>query len=68
MAIQRSPCPICGKPAEPKTACFPFCGQRCRTRDLANWSTGEYSVPVPANEADEQVDLSGAPLGGATDD
>ena len=49
-------CPICGKRAEPAESWFPFCSDRCRTQDLANWATGSYSIPVPASEADEHLD------------
>jgi endogenous inhibitor of DNA gyrase (YacG/DUF329 family) len=39
-------CPICKKvdvaPGDPE---FPFCSERCRTLDLANWATGKYVIP-----------------------
>ncbi len=44
------PCPICGKPAEPKYA--PFCSARCADVDLNRWFNGAYSVPV-SDEPDE---------------
>lgn len=56
MTVERSACPICRKPAVDGTPWFPFCGDRCRTEDLANWATGTYSVPVHANESDENWD------------
>lgn len=61
MARVRQRCPICRKPAKLDDSWFPFCSKRCRTRDLANWATGAYSVPVPANEPDQDLQ----PLHGA---
>ena len=49
------PCPICGKPVAKSAELYPFCSDRCRTQDLANWATGVYSVPAPASEADEHL-------------
>jgi endogenous inhibitor of DNA gyrase (YacG/DUF329 family) len=37
------PCPICRKPRQAEFA--PFCSQRCRDRDLANWFSDGYAVP-----------------------
>lgn len=39
-------CPICRRPVEPGAPEYPFCSQRCRTQDLANWASGVYRVPV----------------------
>lgn len=61
MPTKSSACPICGKPADPANAGYPFCGPRCRTQDLANWATGAYSVPVPPTEADEEFEPSRTP-------
>jgi len=36
-------CPICAKPADPKTR--PFCSRRCADVDLAKWLSGDYAVP-----------------------
>lgn len=45
-------CPICGHSVAPTDPEYPFCSQRCRTRDLANWATGVYRIPVkPEDEA-----------------
>jgi endogenous inhibitor of DNA gyrase (YacG/DUF329 family) len=38
------PCPICGKPADPKAR--PFCSRRCADVDLHRWLSGVYAVPV----------------------
>ena len=46
------PCPICGKPADPKTR--PFCSRRCADVDLHRWFSGAYAVPaVEADDPDE---------------
>ncbi|EDL48945.1 MULTISPECIES: DNA gyrase inhibitor YacG [Erythrobacteraceae] len=37
------PCPICKKPRTEKHA--PFCSDRCRDRDLAQWFGDGYAVP-----------------------
>ncbi len=42
------PCPICGKPADPKTR--PFCSRRCADVDLHRWLTGAYAVPAVEDE------------------
>jgi endogenous inhibitor of DNA gyrase (YacG/DUF329 family) len=38
------PCPICGKPAEPRWR--PFCSKRCADIDLNRWLSGAYAIPV----------------------
>ncbi len=45
-------CPICGKPADPRTR--PFCSRRCADVDLHRWLSGVYAVP--AVEADDERD------------
>lgn len=37
------PCPICKKPRTEDFA--PFCSQRCKDRDLAQWFGDGYAVP-----------------------
>jgi len=44
-------CPICRKPVPADGPEYPFCSQRCRTVDLANWASGVYRIPV--NPEDE---------------
>jgi uncharacterized protein len=51
-ASSEKPCPICGKPREPRFA--PFCSRRCADVDLHRWLTGHYAVP--AVEDDEDAD------------
>jgi endogenous inhibitor of DNA gyrase (YacG/DUF329 family) len=50
-------CPICKKPTDSeKDADFPFCGERCRMRDLGNWATEKYVVSEPIFNEDDLVD------------
>ena len=37
------PCPMCGKPRTTEFA--PFCGARCRDRDLLRWLDDGYAIP-----------------------
>jgi endogenous inhibitor of DNA gyrase (YacG/DUF329 family) len=46
---QTRPCPVCGKPADPKRP--PFCSPRCAEVDLHRWLSGVYRV-----ETDETPD------------
>ena len=39
-------CPICKKDVDFGDADFPFCSERCRVIDLANWATGKYAIPA----------------------
>ena len=43
MSIKNRPCPMCKKPRNQDHT--PFCSQRCRDRDLAQWFGDGYSVP-----------------------
>ena len=43
-APRRTPCPICGKPSDPKFRTF--CCKRCADVDLNRWLSGVYAVPV----------------------
>jgi endogenous inhibitor of DNA gyrase (YacG/DUF329 family) len=45
-------CPGCGKPAKIEDPAFPFCSDRCRTLDLANWADGKYVISTPLTAAD----------------
>ena len=42
------PCPICKKPVKLSDTEAPFCSERCRTLDLANWADGKYVISNPA--------------------
>ena len=48
-------CPICGKPTDPERKDYPFCSDRCRLIDLANWASESYVVHRPLNESDEEL-------------
>jgi endogenous inhibitor of DNA gyrase (YacG/DUF329 family) len=47
------PCPVCGRPAEPRFR--PFCSARCRQVDLGRWLAGDYAIPGEAAERDEEA-------------
>ena len=47
-------CPICGKPREPEHA--PFCGPRCRDRDLVKWLDDGYALPGPKADPEPTAD------------
>ena len=52
-------CPICKKPVNLGDADFPFCSERCRTRDLGAWSAEEYRISssvVPPQDEEEPRD------------
>ena len=58
-ATGKKPCPICGKPRDPRYA--PFCSARCSDIDLGRWLKGAYVIPGPAaDEADENDEPKGA--------
>ncbi|MGE5486644.1 MAG: DNA gyrase inhibitor YacG [bacterium] len=39
-------CPICRKRVQPGTPEAPFCSERCRLIDLANWADEKYRIPA----------------------
>lgn len=45
-------CPICKKTIDSKSSDAPFCSERCRILDLANWADGKYVISTPANPSD----------------
>lgn len=51
-----APCPVCRKPAEPRSRnpSFPFCSDRCRRIDLGRWFVEEYRVPDCPADGDER--------------
>ena len=50
-----TPCPVCGRPAQPGTR--PFCSPRCRNVDLGRWLGEAYAVPGrPDNAGDEETE------------
>jgi uncharacterized protein len=46
------PCPICGKPADPRLK--PFCSRRCADVDLNRWLSGAYAIPSTEAPDDEE--------------
>ena len=58
-------CPICKKDVDPADSWAPFCSERCKTIDLANWATEKYviSTPVtsqlPAPESEQEQEDEG---------
>jgi endogenous inhibitor of DNA gyrase (YacG/DUF329 family) len=49
-------CPICRVETDSAIhADFPFCGERCRERDLGNWATEKYVVSDPIFDEDEII-------------
>ena len=50
-ATRSSTCPVCGKPSAEATR--PFCSRRCADVDLGRWLTGQYRIPGPDAEPDE---------------
>jgi uncharacterized protein len=48
-------CPICKKVVKGNDPEFPFCSDRCRTIDLGKWASGDYVIPSPVTEEDEQL-------------
>ena len=63
MDFMRRPCPICKTPNDSETnAEFPFCSERCRLRDLGNWSAEKYVVSEPlfGESEDELSEAAGS--------
>lgn len=47
-------CPICKTATDSeKDRDFPFCSERCRMRDLGNWSSEKYVVSDPIFDEEE---------------
>jgi uncharacterized protein len=47
-------CPICKAATDSeKHKDFPFCSERCRTRDLGNWASEKYVVSDPIFDEEE---------------
>jgi endogenous inhibitor of DNA gyrase (YacG/DUF329 family) len=50
-------CPICRVETDSAIhADFPFCGERCRERDLGNWATEKYVVSDPIFDEEEIIE------------
>ena len=48
-------CPICKKVVKNTDPEFPFCSDRCRTVDLGKWSSGDYVISSPVQDAEESI-------------
>jgi endogenous inhibitor of DNA gyrase (YacG/DUF329 family) len=55
-------CPICKKEVSPGAPFAPFCSDRCRLIDLANWSDGKYVISTPANAPEEDDRAENEPV------
>jgi len=50
-------CPICRVETDSAIhSDFPFCGERCRERDLGNWATEKYVVSDPIFDEEEIIE------------
>jgi endogenous inhibitor of DNA gyrase (YacG/DUF329 family) len=50
-------CPICRVETDSAIhADFPFCGERCRERDLGNWAAEKYVVSDPIFDEEEIIE------------
>ena len=50
-------CPICRVETDSAIhADFPFCGERCRERDLGNWASEKYVVSDPIFDEEEIIE------------
>jgi endogenous inhibitor of DNA gyrase (YacG/DUF329 family) len=54
-------CPICKKKVAFGSKQMPFCSERCRTLDLANWADEKYVISSPArqNELSGELETTG---------
>jgi hypothetical protein len=53
-------CPICKKEVNSSDPFLPFCSDRCRLLDLANWVSGKYVVSTPLQPDDGELDAEPA--------
>ncbi|MCJ2006733.1 DNA gyrase inhibitor YacG [Methylobacterium sp. HMF5984] len=53
------PCPICGKPADPKLK--PFCSERCSDIDLGRWLSDRYVIPAADDEDEDALPAARKP-------
>jgi uncharacterized protein len=45
-------CPICQKPVAIDDPNMPFCSDRCRVLDIANWASEKYTIPAVEDDPD----------------
>ncbi len=49
-------CPICKKEVPADSLYHPFCSERCKIMDLANWATEKYVISTPVQPEDLEND------------
>ena len=56
MRIMQRICPTCGKlvPSSSESLSFPFCSDRCKMLDLANWLDGNYRIAAQEEDVFSQ--------------
>lgn len=54
-------CPICRKQVQPGAPETPFCSERCRLIDLANWADEKYRIPAGPEEPGPEEQPEGNP-------
>lgn len=52
-------CPTCRKPVDPDSSFTPFCSERCKLVDLANWATEKYVISDPLDPFQENQEENG---------
>lgn len=64
MSQKKVSCPTCRKLLEYDVGnpWRPFCGERCKTRDIANWASDHYRIAGKEAVIDEHGELIQPPL------
>ncbi|MGZ3742503.1 MAG: DNA gyrase inhibitor YacG [Pseudobdellovibrionaceae bacterium] len=59
-AQRKIKCPQCGVLViySPDNPYRPFCSERCKTLDLAQWADGNYRIPVEQSSVPNDSDLN----------
>jgi len=54
---RRPRCPICREGVELRAdnEYFPFCSERCQMRDLGNWLSESYRIPLGQNATERSL-------------
>jgi len=60
-SVRKLRCPICGKEVAFEDPEMPFCSDRCRLLDLANWASEKYVITTPGGSEYEERDSSEEP-------
>jgi endogenous inhibitor of DNA gyrase (YacG/DUF329 family) len=48
---------MCKQPVASNGADFPFCSERCRLLDLGKWASGEYRIPAPIQDTEDEFSV-----------